>query len=261
MTIDTTSSEQVEVLLDILRESQQRLAETVAPLDDQGVRADSYDDDWSIAQVLSHLGSQNEIYALIVDAATTGGEAPGAEQLTSIWDAWNAKQPHKQVTDALVSDQALLDRLTAIPTEVRERARLEVFGRERSLAELVQMRLAEHAMHTWDVVVVLDPKATVQASAVGTILRQLEEFIGFIGKTDAARSVLVRTPERELVLSIGPDGGRISDVGSADTDGELSMPTEAFVRLLYGRLDPDHRPSIETNGVTVDDLTPAFPGF
>jgi hypothetical protein len=45
------------------------------------------------------------------------------------------------------------------------------------------------------------------------------------------------------------------------TDGELLLPTESFLRLVYGRLDPDHTPPLELTGpVTLDELRAVFPG-
>jgi hypothetical protein len=38
----------------------------LSPLDDEAVAGPSYDDEWSIAQVASHLGSQAEIFARFV---------------------------------------------------------------------------------------------------------------------------------------------------------------------------------------------------
>jgi hypothetical protein len=39
------------------------------------------------------------------------------------------------------------------------------------------------------------------------------------------------------------------------------MPAEAFIRLLYGRLDPAHTPPVESTGVDLDELRQLFPGF
>ena len=39
------------------------------------------------------------------------------------------------------------------------------------------------------------------------------------------------------------------------------MPAEAFVRLVYGRLDEAHTPPVESAGVELDELRPIFPGF
>ena len=42
---------------------------------------------------------------------------------------------------------------------------------------------------------------------------------------------------------------------------ELTLPAEAFVRLIYGRLDADHTPPVKNAGVELDELRPIFPGF
>jgi hypothetical protein len=39
------------------------------------------------------------------------------------------------------------------------------------------------------------------------------------------------------------------------------LPAEAFVGLVYGRLDAGHTPPVENAGVEVDQLRPIFPGF
>jgi hypothetical protein len=40
----------------------------------------------------------------------------------------------------------------------------------------------------------------------------------------------------------------------------LVLPAEAFARLIYGRLDPEHTPPVTGDIDTVDDLRRAFPG-
>ena len=52
-----------------LRSSHERLAALVEPLSPEQLRAQSYDDDWSVAQVLSHLGSGAEISLMSLPAA------------------------------------------------------------------------------------------------------------------------------------------------------------------------------------------------
>lgn len=262
MTTECTTDASVDSVLSILRDSQHRLADAVASLDETGALQQSYDDDWSIAQVLSHLGSQTEVHELIFDAMTTGGSTPGIEQMQPIWDRWNAKTPLEQVRDSIEADRRYLTRVESLTADGRDYS-LDVFGRERSLANVVAMRVAEHAMHTWDVVVVLEPNATVQASAIETLLAWVAEFAGYVGKAPDPLRVLVRTqePDREFVLGIGPDGGRISAADDVPVDGSLSLSAEAFVRLVYGRLDADHRPPVAAEGVELETLIAAFPGF
>jgi hypothetical protein len=42
---------------------------------------------------------------------------------------------------------------------------------------------------------------------------------------------------------------------------ELRLPAEAFVRLVYGRLDADHTPAVESAGLELDELRQVFPGY
>jgi hypothetical protein len=67
-------------------------------------------------------------------------------------------------------------------------------------------------------------------------------------------------PERDLTLEIGDT---VSLVPSAPDQSppDLVLPAEAFVRLVYGRLDPAHTPPLETRGIDLDELRRVFPGF
>jgi hypothetical protein len=41
----------------------------------------------------------------------------------------------------------------------------------------------------------------------------------------------------------------------------LRLPAEALVRLVYGRLGPEHTPPAESEHVELDTLRRVFPGF
>ena len=109
----TTGTYPLETMLSVLGNSHARLAAVVEPLTAAEVAGPSYDDDWSIAQVLSHLGSGAEIFGLLLDAGLRGEDAPGMEQYQEIWARWNAKSPEDQARDGLAADAAFLDRLAA----------------------------------------------------------------------------------------------------------------------------------------------------
>ena len=56
------------------------------------------------------------------------------------------------------------------------------------------------------------------------------------------------------------------DIDPADPDdsydGSVDLPAEAFLRLVYGRLDPDHTPAVAESGTRgLADLRAVFPGF
>lgn len=78
--------------LDALRISVQRLRRIVEPLDDGAIVQSAYPTDWTIAQVMSHLGSGAVILQRRLDdelAGTTTAEDFAART----WDGWNGSRP------------------------------------------------------------------------------------------------------------------------------------------------------------------------
>lgn len=246
-----------------LRNSHETLRAAVEPLDDELLERRSYDADWSIAQVLSHLGSQSEIFGLFLDAGLSGQDPPGGEVFQPIWDTWNARSAHEQAIHALQVDGNLVGRFESLDDEQREHVHLQLFGMELGTTGLARMRLSEHAIHTWDVVVALQPSATVAADAVDLLVDTLDALVGRCGKPGGhPRKLGVTTtrPERHFILDIGDTVALLS--GEPDASGaHLRLPAEAFVRLVYGRLDPDHTPPVETGGDELDALRKVFPGL
>jgi uncharacterized protein (TIGR03083 family) len=252
-------------VLSVLNDAHDRLAAAFDELGEDGVTRQSYDDEWSVAQVASHLGSGAEIFQHMLAAGVTGDPAPGSEINQPIWDAWNAKSPADQVRDSLAADTALLDAVAALGEEERAGWQLEVFGMQQDLTAFLRLRLNEAALHTWDVTVAVDPSSTVPDDAAGLVADNIGLVIGWAGKpSDEQTSVEVRTtsPERAYHLDLGPSGVSLSPSLDDTSAASLSLPTEAFVRLVYGRLDPDHTPSSTTvSGVDLDLLRKVFPGL
>ena len=156
--------------------------------------------------MLSHLGSQAEIFGLFLDAGLTGQEPPGREEFMPIWDSWNAKDPQAQASDALRADQATLERFESLDADEQARLHLKMFGMELGTTGLARMRVGEHAIHTWDVVVALDPAATVAPDAVALLIDTLDQLAARSGKPDGKqRKVRVSTtdPERQFILETG----------------------------------------------------------
>ena len=246
-----------------LRHSHDRLRASVEPLGLAELEQRSYASEWSIAQVLSHLGSQAEIFGLFLDAGLTGQEPPGREEFMPIWDSWNAKDPQAQAADALRADQATLERFESLDAEQLARVHLKMFGMELGATGLARMRVGEHAIHTWDVAVALDPSATVKADAVGLLIDTVGQLAAWAGKPDGKqRRLRVSTtdPERHFILETG-DAVSLTESDGEDGLLELRLPAEAFVRLVYGRMDEAHTPPTESAGVELDELRPIFPGF
>jgi uncharacterized protein (TIGR03083 family) len=262
---DTGSSPGVDEVLSALRRSRDRLADELAPLTDVQVGGPSYADDWTVAQVVSHLGSGAEVFGLFLDAGVRGDSAPGVEQFQPIWGRWDAKPAAAQVRDGVSADAAFLDRLDRLGPDERDAWRLDLFGSEQTLSALLRMRLAEHALHTWDIAVALDPSVTLSPDAAGLVVHNLPMLVERVGKPVADPvTVNVRTsaPARFHRLDVTRDEVRLAcDVHVSDTNASLELPAEAFVRLVYGRLDPDRTPlTVHTHGFDLDTLRRAFPG-
>jgi uncharacterized protein (TIGR03083 family) len=241
--------------------SHERLRRLVEPLGPQEVRERAYPSEWSIARVLSHLGSTAEIFGLFLDAGLSGEGAPGVEQFRPVGEVWKAKSPEEQVADGVAADGLLTQRLVSLDPGQRRRWRLAMFGDDTVLAGLLRMRLSEHAVHSWDVAVALDPAATVAPDAVSLLVGELGPLARHSGQPHEPVRLHVHTtdPEREFLLDLGgTDDLRPWDDGPED--GGLTLPAEALLRLVYGRLDADHAPAVTAVNVDLEDLRKTFIG-
>jgi uncharacterized protein (TIGR03083 family) len=250
-----------------LNASVARLAEAVTVLTPEEVTGPSYDTEWTISQVLSHLGSGAEIFGLFLRAGLKGEAMPPVSEFESIWEVWNAKSPSRQASDALAADRALLDHLDALEDQQREKWRLDMMGHEQRFDGLLRLRLGEHALHTWDVEVVRDPTTTVAPDAVALLIDTIDQLVERIGRpTQQPLRVLISTdePRRHFLLHADTDGTHLRPGQvAAGTDGNraLQLPAEALIRLVYGRLDPQHTPELAADHIDMDAMRRLFPGF
>lgn len=248
------------------RASHERLVGLASGLTEDQLSSQSYDTEWTVAQVLSHLGSGAEIFTLILDAFLAGADAPGGEQFQAVWAVWNAKSPVAMRDDALASNAALIARLEAITPEQAAAASFAFGPFSLDLAGFVRMRLSEHALHTWDVAEFLDPAAVVAQDAVELLLPGVGMMAGRGGKpADPAFSVKLVTTDglgSWAVVAGDPVTFGPAEEGAA-YDGEVALPAESLLRLIAGRLDPDHTPVgvTESGSRGLVDLRAVFPGF
>jgi len=251
-------------LIGVLRNSHERLAGLVRPLTVDQLRAQSYDADWTIAQVLSHLGSGAEIATLSLAAALGGRGQLDQGAFPAIWDAWNNRTPEMQAADCLTWDGEHVSRLEQLTGAELDSIRLDFFGRQLDAAGLVRLRLSEHVIHVWDVAVSIDPGATVAQEAIAPAMEQVTQLFQFVAKPagDSFRARLRTTaPDGDYLLDVG-ESVTLSDwVEGSGADGEIRLPAEALLRLFYGRLDPGHTPEYSAGGIDLDRLRAVFPGF
>jgi uncharacterized protein (TIGR03083 family) len=247
--------------LKALHNSVAHLGEVIEKIEPDKYTDSAYPKEWTIADTMSHLGSGAVITSQNFDNILSGAEAD-PDFSTSTWDEWNAKDPAAQVADALVADAALLDRLQMLDEEGRDKFEFSMGPVKFDFDGFVSLRLNEQALHTWDIEVTTNGSATVPEDAAAVMVDHVAMFVGFSGKTNGvAHDLHVKTvnPEREYVLAFGEDSVSMS-VNEHGGNVDLELPAEAFVRLVGGRLEPQHTPRNVT-GEHLDELRQAFPGY
>ena len=80
-----------------LRGSVGRLHQLIRGLDDTQLEAQSYCSEWSIADVLSHIGSGAVIMRRNLEDVLAGRTTPD-DFAPSVWDEWKAKSPGSRRT-------------------------------------------------------------------------------------------------------------------------------------------------------------------
>jgi uncharacterized protein (TIGR03083 family) len=249
---------------DALRTTASRLTSVAAPLDGPAIRGRSYDSDWTIAQVMSHIGSQSEVFDQFLAAALAGDAVPTPDAFPPIWARWDAKSPEEQVRDALAAVEHHVAGFDAITDDELASFRIEFFGMDLDAAGFINTRVSEFALHTWDVEVALQPSATLAPQAVELLVDAAPQMAARLAKP-ASHPFRVWThtvdPERDLVWDCA-DAVAVEESTGADGEARVDLPSESLIRLLAGRLDPAHTPaSVTASGVDLDEVRALFPGY
>jgi len=251
-----------------MRRSHVELFATVATLGADKLGAQSGAAEWTVAQVLSHLGSAAELGILTLQAAIDGGPPADRDALAPpIWDRWNAMSPSEMASNSDDYGNRVVALFESLDDDALENLRIDIgfMPAPIDVATLASFRLSELALHGWDVHVAFDPSATVAGHTVPLLLTQLPMMGGFFARPigRSATVVLETTdPSATFTLELTDQGGQMRE-GAAVTDDRVQLPGEALMRLTAGRLAPDHTPaSVTVDGaVTLDDLRKVFPGY
>ena len=251
-----------------LRATHDELAALVPDLSEDQLRGPSGASDWTVAQVLSHLGSGAEIALAGLTATIDGGAALGQDFNHEVWDRWNAMNPQDQAAGFVEHDARLVTAYEALTPAQRETLQIALgfLPAPLPLAAVAGMRLNEAAQHSWDVRVALDPDAAIRGDTAQLLAEHLagdlQFMAGFIGKADALAApavVEIRGSGFGIVIA---DGVVLTEAVPTPT-AMFVGPLEAAVRLIGGRLTAAHTPAaVEVTGdVTLDDLRRVFPGY
>jgi uncharacterized protein (TIGR03083 family) len=243
-----------------LQASVVRLRNVVDGLSGDQLGLHAYPTEWTVADVLSHLGSGAEIMRLRIEASVTERGLPD-DFAQPVWDTWNAKSPGAKAADALAADRAFVERVESLTAEERAAVHVAFGPVEMELAGVLASRLNEHALHSWDIDVTLDSAATIAVDATSLVVDNLELIARFAGRPiPESRALHVRTtePVRDFTLTLGPDAVALTPCVD-DCVPDVELPAEAFIRLVYGRLDPEHTPEW-ARGVDLSELRGVFRG-
>ena len=246
--------------LDALRRSIERLQTIAQDLTDDELAGQAYPSDWTIADVLSHLGSGAVISQRRL-ADILAGTDPPDDFAQAVWDDWNAKTPAAQRTDALAADAAFLDALQTVTPDQRDQFEFSMGPIDVDFDDYVGLRLNEHALHTWDIDVAINPTATILSDIANHVAGNLDLIARFTAKpTGDTQTITVVTPDRTHGITVELTSNTVvASTGAPAGEADLKLDQDALVRLVYGRLDPEHSP-VGADGPKLDTLRQVFPG-
>ncbi len=256
-------SELVDRTIAALRLEHDVLVTLLPNLTDELLEGPSGASEWTIAHVLSHLGSGAEINRKPI--ARAAGESVDDEDNQTIWARWDSAGPVDQAAGFVEHDTRFLETVEALTPEQRESLTVELGFLPEPVPVVVPlaMRLNEMANHGWDVRVGLDPGAEVAPETAALLVElfagPLGFLLGFSGKADqVGEPVRLAVPGGGIVVEDG-----VSVVTSLpEPTATLRGPEGATVRLLSGRLKEPYVGDVEVEGnVTLDDLRRVFPGY
>jgi len=250
-----------------LRSEHDTLSGTAAALSPAQLTGTSGASEWTVAQVLSHLGSGAEISLASFRASVGEAAPPGPDFNQGVWDRWNAMSPADQAAGSLAINGELVETLEALPADQHDaiKVKLGFLPEPVTLTAYAGMRLNEVANHGWDVRVAVDPSATIDDDAAQLLAEHfaggLSFLLGFIGKPATAEPAVIAIGETPFAIVL--DGGTRLSSEPLDTTATFTGPIESAVRLISGRLTPPFTPAgvTVTGNISLDDLRRAFPGY
>ncbi|TCC32655.1 maleylpyruvate isomerase family mycothiol-dependent enzyme [Kribbella capetownensis] len=258
-----------DIVIAALRSGYERLADLVLNFDEVALAGPSAATDWDIAQVLSHLGSGAEIMTNTVQLTLDGKPAADGDFNQNVWTRWNSSSRQEQAAGFLVWNEKLTTLFESLNDDQRDSLRIELgyLPAPADVATVARMRLSELTYHSWDVRSPSDPSATLDADAVPQMLQTIGDLSWItrpanLNGLQAVLTVATTEPATKFSLRLD-DPVSIDSTPTDDADGSLTLPAESWLRLIAGRLAPNHTPATLslTGPITVPTLRRVFPGY
>jgi len=249
-----------------LRTNHDQLVELVSGAGPDDLTRPSGAAEWTVADVLSHLGSGSELFLVRLQAAIDGVPV-GEVDNHAVWDRWNAMAAEEQAAGFVESEEALVVALESLDADQRRELSVDLgfMPAPAPMGQFVGMRLVEVANHAWDARAGLDPHAGIEPTSAALALESFAGVLAFmlglstqpelLAEPDvlATEGYAVHIDDAVSVVA-GP-----AEVATATFHG----PQESVVRLMSGRLRPEVTPAgvTVTGNVTLDELRKVFPGY
>lgn len=226
-----------------LRAEHDALISLVDKLEPSDLERPSHATGWTVAKVLSHLGSGAEINASNLRAALGVGERIPQATYPELWARWDAASSLEQCERFRHSHDELVMRFEKLQSSDPDILIQTMMG-DLPAQILAGIRLREAALHRWDIAVAFDERARLLTTSVPLLIDQLPEMISKLARsTDPSQRELDRIAieavdtDRSLVLTLR-DPVTVELTKDQSPKAGVRLPGEAVVRLLYGRL-PD----------------------
>ncbi len=259
-----------DAIIAALNTANDTLAEQVPGFTDEDLARTSGAAEWDISQVLSHLGSGAEITRAGLEAAINGTARPGSDFNNSVWDRWNAMSRRERADGYLTSNRSLIDLYNSLDAATRDNLRVDLgfMPAPVDVATAAGLRLREVTLHSWDIRVSFDDKATLADDATAVLLHGKPDMYAWISKSDVLSGreldITVTTIEPASIFALRLRSPVSVDFAVPDRpDGTLTLPAEAWLRLVAGRLAPRYTPvtAIADGAAGLDLLRQVFPGY
>lgn len=257
-----------------LRTSYDSLASMAAGLTSADLECRSGADEWTVGDVLAHLGGAAEVGVSTLDKAVAGAGGLDGDVALAIRAQWNATDPADLVPAFLEVSGRFVDRFESFDSATRSDLRVTVpFLPFPAPLELYSgTRAFEALMHGWDVRSAFDEDATIPADEAAVLLEQftgpMAFVVGILGKPASlsgrqAKLLTNTTAPSSRFRLVFAETVSIDDE-IEDADGVLTGPAEAVLRLLAGRLKQpgdEQRLRLDSAALSMVDLRGVFAGY
>jgi uncharacterized protein (TIGR03083 family) len=261
---------EASLVIAALRSAHDDLAVRNADFDADDLARISGSREWTVAQVLSHLGSGSVITLATLEHTAGNGTEPVPDFNRQVWARWDAMAPDEQASEFVTADAALVEWFESVPDHDADSLRISLpwLPVPLTLAQMARMRLNEVALHSWDVRVAFDGDAVVAPDATRALLHGEPSLIGRIGRTDVLDGaevvvdVTTTDPHSTFALVLG-EKVEVDHEREPSSENSLALPAESWLRLVAGRLAPEDRPSgvVSAGPIDLDVLRKVFPGY